>query len=388
LSDLDIELDNPYKANEGLMLNNKHQNVYVHNIQHPDTEKIVFDFLKSQERGSAITEMITLDILPGMWGLKIKTQLPTIQNWTHLCTLHYSKNVKVLIDECVIKDTKSYESFFINEIEIAKHASTYVTVSQSECAWIKTIVPEVTPMIYYPTRLWWPTSLFTCANANVNTNESPSNITYIRKQHPDKLLILYIGRITHQKGIQQLLQTNIPANVHFVMMSSTAFGDEGLVQTIQTVAKERPNMLTWIGPHYGADKIKIIQQCDAVICPSVFEPFGLVGLETLLFTDTLLIASGVDGMNDYTVEGGFIKCGTTSASIEQTIASFVCMDVATRRCISQKGKIHATQCVDKWSQSSQRQMNVLAKPLGAALQSIPLPPIQTIENVVDIARRQ
>ena len=375
LSNLDIDLNNPHKANANLVLNNKHQNVYVHNIQHPETEKIVFDFLKSQ---SNVTEIVTLDILPGMWGMKLKERLPNIRVWTHLCTLHYSKNVKVLIDESVISDTKSYDSFFINEIDIAKRATIYVTVSQSECAWIKTIVKGVNPMIYYPNRNWWTQSMFTC----VNNCQPPHCIANIRDLNRDKLIILYIGRITHQKGIQHLLNVNLPANVHIVIMSSTSFGDEGLLQTVQKGLNDRPDLLTWIGPHYDQDKIKIIQHCDAVICPSIFEPFGLVGFETMLFTDTLLIASGVDGMQDYTIDGGFMNCGTSPKSIQETISTFAQMDVAIRRAIVEKGKLHALKCVDQWSR---RELKVFP---GSGSQStfhlpsitLPLPPILKIDN--------
>ena len=377
LSELDIDVNNPNKANANLVLNNKHRNVYVQNVDHPETAQIVIDFLKSQPK---VTEIITLDIVPGVWGLEIRQHLPDIRVWTHLCTLHYSKNVKVLIDDSIISDTKSYDTFFINEIEIAKHATLYVTVSQSESEWIKTIVPKVNPMIYYPTRSWWSNMMVPRISAQQTLR--CNNISYIRELNPDKLLMLYVGRITHQKGIQKLLNVNIPSNIHVVVMSSTSFGDEGLLQNIQTVAKLRPDLLSWIGPHYHEDKIQIMQQCDAVICPSVFEPFGLVGLETLLFTETLLIASGVDGMQDYTIDGGFLKCGTSVQSIQDAIATFSSMPTETRRKISQKGRIHAENCINCWSQPgllSQLTIPSLPKQLPPRV-SLPLPPISKIDK--------
>lgn len=368
LSELDVDLDDPKKANVNLVYNNNYRNVYVQNVDHPETKRIVIDFLKSQER--TITEIVTLDIVPGMWGLQLKNELPSIQVWTHLCTLHYSKNVKVLVDEAIISDTKSYDTFFVNEIEIAKRASTYVTVSQSECEWIQTIVADVKPMIYYPNRSWWSTTL------SQSSQVSRSSVSYIRDKYPHKLLILYVGRISHQKGIHKLLHVDLPANVHFVIMSSTSFGDKGLLESLQKLSNARPDFLTWIGPYFNEDKIKIMQQCDAVICPSVFEPFGLVGLETLLFTDTLLIASGVDGMQDYLIDGGFLKCGTTVESIQQAIGNFARFTPETRRAVVQKGKRNAEKCVDLWERPSV--FPNLTLPSASLTQTsavIPLPPI-------------
>jgi glycosyltransferase involved in cell wall biosynthesis len=337
LSDLDIDLNNPYKANSSLLYNTN-QTIYVHNSTNPQTEILVFDHLKTR---GLFSHLITLDINPGLWGIKIKEAFK-IPHWTHLCTLHYSKNVKVLIDQSIIRDVSSYQHFFENEIKIAQSADFYITVSRSESVWIQTTVPKVKPFIYYPTKLWW----------SYNLNTIPRSF-YLREQLRDKLLVLYVGRLTNQKGIQSMLKVRYPKNVHLVMMSSTAFGDDGIIENVKFYAKENPDHFTWIGPYYHDEKLDIIRQCDAVLCPSIFEPFGLVGLETLLFSNTILIASNVDGMQDYLIDGGFINCGTEVDTIQNSIEMFANMNQKTKEDIIEKGKKHAKSCIDLWSTVSQ-----------------------------------
>lgn len=65
-----------------------------------------------------------------------------------------------------------------------------------------------------------------------------------------------------------------------------------------------------------------MSQCDGVICLSIYEPYGLVGLESFLFAQTAVIISGVDGMKDYLVEGGYIDCGTTPDTIQKAVDKF------------------------------------------------------------------
>ena len=256
----------------------------------------------------------------------------------NLCTLNYSKNVKILIDNKIIINDKSYDNYTTNEIQIASAANKYITVSKSEAQWIKQIVPMVKPLVYYPTQSWW----------SGQQKQRQIGKFYLRSMFPQKLFVIYIGRLTYQKGVQNLFAATLPKNIHLIMMSSTSFSDENLINQMQNYAHKNRDNFTWIGPSYHQDKYNIIQQCDAVICPSIFEPFGLVGLETMLFTDTPLIASSVDGMLDYLSFDGYINCGTTVSQLNQALLIFSTMSNETKQRIAEKGRHYAQKCINEW----------------------------------------
>lgn len=74
--------------------------------------------------------------------------------------------------------------------------------------------------------------------------------------------------------------------------------------------------------HYGVISNTIIlerlKNIDMVIVPSRSEPFGIVCLEALS-SGCLLLASFVDGMNDYLSDDTAINCGCTRESIRSAI---------------------------------------------------------------------
>jgi glycosyltransferase involved in cell wall biosynthesis len=174
---------------------------------------------------------------------------------------------------------------------------------------------------------------------------APTHPFYLRQHYPDKLLVLYVGRTTYQKGVDMLLEVVLPENVHLCMMSSAEFGDGKLLKAYEQYAQSHYDSFTWLGPHFAEDKLNIMNQCDAVICPSVYEPYGLVGLETILFSKAVVISSGIDGMQDYLVEGGYIHCGTTLDTLQQALREFSQMNPAQRTAMVEVAKTHCQHFV-------------------------------------------
>ena len=61
---------------------------------------------------------------------------------------------------------------------------------------------------------------------------------------------------------------------------------------------------------------------DAVIMPSIHEPFGIVALEALA-SKSILLSSFVDGMGDFLTEDVAINCGTSKESIEKALDNLI-----------------------------------------------------------------
>ena len=121
-----------------------------------------------------------------------------------------------------------------------------------------------------------------------------TNRASIRK---DEKIVLFLGRITMQKGPEYFLQAakkvlNIVDNVKFVMAGS---GDM-MHRTIEMAAELGiGNKVLFTGFLRGDDVRKVFEMADLYVMPSVSEPFGIAPLEALNHDVPVLISkqSGV-----------------------------------------------------------------------------------------------
>lgn len=118
----------------------------------------------------------------------------------------------------------------------------------------------------------------------VHNGADPVNVYHTPKDFPEKL-ILFLGRITEQKGPQYFLDIaskvieSVP-NVRFVMAGT---GDRlrGLIET--GAYKQIGNKFHFTG-FLSKDKVhKLLSIADVYCMPSVSEPFGLSALEAAQF---------------------------------------------------------------------------------------------------------
>jgi len=118
-----------------------------------------------------------------------------------------------------------------------------------------------------------------------------------------KYNIVYIGRLNRQKGIQSLFNLKLPEEIglHFVGGQK---GSDLFYETIASVGLDPLNK-SYLGFANTEEKINILNSCDAVIMPSLHEPFGIVGLEAFA-SKSILITTRVNGIADYTTENNSI----------------------------------------------------------------------------------
>jgi len=124
---------------------------------------------------------------------------------------------------------------------------------------------------------------------------------------PNVPFALFAGRVTRQKGLHLLLAAAHKINPRYqlvIVASSPDTPEIGaeVAELAERVRSERGN-LVWIGHFIPLeDLIHLYTSATVFVCPSVYEPFGLVNLEAMA-CETAVVASRVGGIPEIVVEG-------------------------------------------------------------------------------------
>jgi starch synthase len=124
---------------------------------------------------------------------------------------------------------------------------------------------------------------------------------------PRRPYAFFNGRITRQKGLPLLLAAALklkPAHQLVIAASSPdtpeiAAEVDGLVARVRAEGRD----LVWIDHYISRDElIHLHSGATVFVCPSIYEPFGLVILEAMA-CETAVVASRVGGIPEIVVEG-------------------------------------------------------------------------------------
>jgi starch synthase len=115
--------------------------------------------------------------------------------------------------------------------------------------------------------------------------------------------VLFVGRITDQKGIFHLLEAarRLPPGVQVVLCASAPDTPE-IEERLRRAVAEQPSV-RWINEMLPVEVVTQLYSHAAVFaCPSVYEPFGLINLEAMA-CETAVVASAVGGILEVVEDG-------------------------------------------------------------------------------------
>jgi starch synthase len=124
---------------------------------------------------------------------------------------------------------------------------------------------------------------------------------------PARPYILFLGRITRQKGIVHLVRALKHLDPGFQVVLCAGAPDtpeiaEEMKSAVETARKERPG-LVWIEEMLPKDEvIALYSGAEVFVCPSIYEPFGIINLEAMA-CGTPVVASEVGGIPEVVVPG-------------------------------------------------------------------------------------
>jgi alpha-maltose-1-phosphate synthase len=126
---------------------------------------------------------------------------------------------------------------------------------------------------------------------------------------PDRPYVLFVGRITRQKGIIHLVDAipHINPEVQVVLLAGAPDTPEIAAEMKEHIAlarkgRNRDNVF-WIDQMLPrADTIQFYSHATVFACPSVYEPFGIINLEAMA-CKTAVVASRVGGIPEVVVPG-------------------------------------------------------------------------------------
>jgi starch synthase len=119
--------------------------------------------------------------------------------------------------------------------------------------------------------------------------------------------VLFVGRITRQKGIVHLLRAarHLDSSAQLVLCAgepdTKEIGQE--VKALVAELAERRSGLVLIQEMLPRPKVvQLLSHARVFACPSVYEPFGIVNLEAMACA-TPVVASAVGGIPEVVVDG-------------------------------------------------------------------------------------
>jgi len=124
---------------------------------------------------------------------------------------------------------------------------------------------------------------------------------------PAKPYLLFVGRITRQKGLQHLVRAIQFMDRDFQIVLCAAAPDtaqlgEEMRIAVEGAKAQRPGII-WIDEMVDQQAAcELYSHAAVFVCPSIYEPFGIINLEAMA-CETAVVASAVGGIKEVVIDG-------------------------------------------------------------------------------------
>ena len=118
--------------------------------------------------------------------------------------------------------------------------------------------------------------------------------------NPDQRSVVFVGRITMQKGLPYLLKAarELPSDVQLVLCAGAPDTPQILQEVtdlVNELRKLRDNVI-WVEKHLSREElIAMLSAATVFACPSIYEPLGIVNLEAMA-CGTAVVATATGGI--------------------------------------------------------------------------------------------
>jgi starch synthase len=170
-------------------------------------------------------------------------------------------------------------------------------------------------------------------------------------------IVAFVGRITRQKGVSHLIAAahRFAPDIQLVLCAGAPDTPEiaaEVTEAVQDLARSRTGVF-WVREMMAINKIReILSAATVFVCPSVYEPLGIVNLEAMACA-TAVVASDVGGIPEVVDNGhtGVLVHYDASdrAGFESRLAEAVNAVVADPEIARQYGLAGRQRCIDEFS---------------------------------------
>lgn len=124
---------------------------------------------------------------------------------------------------------------------------------------------------------------------------------------PDRPMVAFVGRITRQKGVGHLIAAahHLDPDIQLVLCAGAPDTPEIAAETERAVAElqELRGGVFWVQEMLPTESVReILSAARVFVCPSVYEPLGIVNLEAMA-CETAVVASDVGGIPEVVQDG-------------------------------------------------------------------------------------
>ncbi|MET8464230.1 glycogen synthase, partial [Micromonospora zamorensis] len=124
---------------------------------------------------------------------------------------------------------------------------------------------------------------------------------------PSRPSVVYVGRITRQKGLPYLLRAarELPADTQLVLLAGAPDTAEIAAEVEELVAELRANRsgVVWVAEMLPKPEvIQVLTHATVFACPSIYEPMGIVNLEAMA-CETAVVATATGGIPEVVSDG-------------------------------------------------------------------------------------